>query len=340
MRLLVTSTALSAGYYGWAVPVILDARDEKAVGLYMLVAGAGIVGPVLLTQAHGVSDAEATLAGYGGTRGIAHGIFAYRGSADIRTSDGYAGAGMIGSIAEGAAGFWAARRFRLSTGRVEAIAAGGDFGFGLGAGIDDLARFDDDGALAASVLLGSALGMGSGALLSADGRYTRGDAWLLRASGSGGAIIGAALATVGRDHFDRTQTGFALAGGAAGIVLGHSLAKSRDLTAGEGLLMNLGTIGGGLLGLGVAYVIAHDSEVLLPLGAAAGTGAGFWSAGVLVGEGSAGKSAAAEPGSHRPGASIGNGPRLALSVFPRLSSGPARSSGRVTGVGVRLRTGF
>ena len=277
----IGSTTLSLGFYGWAVPVVLEVDDGKiAVALYMLTSGAGFFIPLGMTSSIDVTDAHAILYVYGGTRGIIHGVFLN----DLllgedATAKGAITFGMLGSIGESIAGFSAGSS--MSAGKASALGVYGDFGLGLALGTCSLLEFFDDGqerAVAATVLVGSAGGLIAGDLLTNRQPYTRGDAFILEGAG----LLGAYLPIAALDLFDveagKTYTAVSMAGSVAGLALAHqSLVRGKDFSTGEGILVQLGTVGGALVGAGIAYLLSSDrgDETLFLTSSAIGALGGF-----------------------------------------------------------------
>lgn len=264
-KLLVGTLALSLGYYGWAVPVTFDVNDGKAIAaLYMLTSGAGFFIPLFGTRDIPVTDAAATLSLYGGTRGIVHGMSLYGlAKGEDASGRGLVGFGMLGSFSEAMAFFSLADKSNMSAGMAEVICVGGDFGIGWGLGAADLANFfdeDEERSIAGSILLGSAAGLVAGKMLANRQPYTRGDAYVLRGVGILGAYIPLAVVDMVDPEDDRAYTAAAMVGSVIGLGLGHRLVRGKDFTTGQGTLINLSELAGGLVGLGVAYLVSSDDD--------------------------------------------------------------------------------
>jgi hypothetical protein len=283
-KLLAGTLVLSMGYYGWALPVAMDVEDGKSfAAIYMLTSGAGFFVPLAVTRNMRVTDGAATLSLYGGTRGIVHGLFAY----GLVASEG-AGArealasGMIGSLAEAIAFFRVADKSNMSAGTAEVICIGGDFGLGWGLGTAHLADFFDDDKerlVFSSILLGSGGGLLAGRFLADKQPYTRGDAYVLRGVGFLGAYIPLAVVDLADPEEDKAYSAAAMAGSLIGLGLGNRLVRGKDFTTGQGSLINLSEIAGGLVGLGVAYLASSDDDdnrELYLLSSALGAAGGFW----------------------------------------------------------------
>lgn len=282
-KLLAGGTALSLGYYGWAVPAVLDVEQAKlAVALYMFTSSAGFFIPLLATTGTPVTDAAATLALYGGTRGIVHGIFLNRllfGKESTERS--MIGFGMVGSITEAISGFGIACKSNMSAGTAEAIGVGGDFGLGCGIGTAHLAGFfqgDNERSVAGSILLGSGAGALVGKLLANHQPYTRGDSYVLRATGALGAYVPLAVVDIAGAENEKVYTTGSMIGSAIGLGLGHKLTGGKDVTTGQGILITLGELAGGLFGLGFGYLVSSegDNTALYLTSSSVGASGGFW----------------------------------------------------------------
>lgn len=282
-KLIVGTMALSLGYYGWAVPAALDVDEEKlAVALYMLTSSAGFYIPLSVTRNISVTDAAATLSLYGGTRGIVHGISLANLFSKEPSGQGLIASGMLVSIIEAFAGFHIANRSNMSAGTTETIGVVGDFGIGLGLGMAHLADFFDDDkgqAVAGSILLGSGLGVLGGKFLSDHQLYTRGDAHVLSSTGLLGAYIPLAVVDISGTEDEKAYTAASMLGAVVGLGLGHKLVQGKDFTTGQGNLVRLSGLAGGLLGLGVAYLVSsedEDNSVLYLTSSSIGAAGGFW----------------------------------------------------------------
>jgi hypothetical protein len=276
---LIGTALMSLGYYGWAVPYSLNIDDGRAYGgLYMLTSSAGFFAPFLLTRNRSVTDAEATLSLYGATRGIIHGwcYGALLVGEDRETRDSIV-AGMLASLAENAAGFWAADKLKMGAGTAEAVSAVGDFGLGLGWGAHYVIDRHNEKLEAGAMLGGSAAGILAGGVLARSQHYTRGDAYVLRAAGTLGAYVGmAASASVSDD--EKSAVACSMTGAVAGLAVGHYLLGGRDFTTGQGVIINISEVAGGLLGSGLLFITGADSDPVWPYMAASSVGAaaGFW----------------------------------------------------------------
>ncbi len=305
--LLGTSTAAGLGLYGWAVPYALGVDDTKGqVALYMLISAASFFGPWLWSEDQPVSLGMANGAFWGATRGIVHGIGLHRVIAGEepefgtclpddfacfeRTDEerdawqrGRVASMLAGSVVEGIGALAWARSARATAGDAHLVGVSSDLGAGGAVALGVALGLEDDAAaLWGLTLAGAATGIGGGVLHRARRDYSWGDAEVFRTTALLGAYAGVAMAEIGGATGPRPHAGLGLAGGTLGLFVGDRLVRGRDITAGQGLLVDLGTVAGGLLGLGVAVLVADDAAVdgrlhmaLSALGAGLGFGATF-----------------------------------------------------------------
>jgi len=294
---LATTTLLGLTAYGWTVPTALDIQSDKTfLALYMLTAGTSFVAPYMLTRHRELTWGTTNAAWYGGTRGILHGLMLGRMVTPDGSTRGAALAILIGSALELTGATWWATAKDPSAGTVRTMAWAGDFGLLWGLGLAHLTGLDlhdshssfsenDTGArlLLATGLVGNAAGVILGKVL-ADGsgdRLTWGDGEVNRAAGLLGAFAAGAMA----DWFDtfkqdtsRIAIGALMTGSAAGLYLGHRLTARTDFSVGRAVLVDLGTIAGGLLGAGVTYLATpegYDNHTPFVTAAAGGAILGF-----------------------------------------------------------------
>lgn len=286
------STVLGLGFYGWALPLLLDA-DETAGGLYLLTAGTSFFLPYLLTANAPVSDGMANLSRYGATRGAAHGLLLQlllQGEEDRETvcsqfgcyeddDDGYerrliAGA-LFGSVAEGVGGYFWARRAQMSAGTASTIALGGDLGLLWGLGLAQIATPDDfdERTVGAIVLPLGLAGLAAGQHLAAARDYTWGDAEVMYTGSALGAFT-AWMALVAGDVDNESAYSVAgIAGSAAGAYITDALVSGAEFSIGQSSLNRLGTVAGALAGGSIGALA--ENKTLGAMGAAVGALGGF-----------------------------------------------------------------
>jgi len=262
-KLLIASTLLSLGYYGWVVPEALNINNEKlGVATYMFSAGAGFIIPYLATKNRSVTNAAATLAVYGATRGILHGHLLAHTLNEQPSSRQSFTTSMLVSISESFLDYQLATRRHYSTGRVETMGVTGDFGLLLGAyfGIFNHYFNDDIGRKAsASMLAGSGLGFWTGKLLSDKYTYSRGDARVLESITLLGAYIPLSLVRLTNTNNEKIYIGSSFLGTLAGIGLAHYWLRDKNFSYSHGVFVELGELTGGLLGFGLAYIATPDN---------------------------------------------------------------------------------
>jgi hypothetical protein len=282
--LLGQTTLLGVGFYSWAVPLIANASDTEAVSLGLLSVGASFFLPYALTEGKPVTYGMANLSRYGATRGIAHGLLAYEllgGGGDggedcvydpelgFSVCDydgdpgerGSAATALLASVGEGVAGYLWARNEDMTAGRANAIGTGGDFGLLGGLGLAYVAGTDDIGerTTAAIALPAAAAGIYAAHRISAGRDYTWGDADVVYTAGALGILVGAAAGDLVTLE-ERPLAAAAMLGGAAGLYFGGRHVRGTDFTVGQASLNRLGTIAGGLVGLGLGALVSVEEE--------------------------------------------------------------------------------
>ncbi|MCC6477139.1 hypothetical protein IT157_08790 [bacterium] len=277
--MLVNSAILSLGYHGWAIPVAAQATGSGAGALYFLIGAAGVLVPYLATDRANVTRADAQMYFYGGSRGIAHGVFVYYAFHGTEQFDEAPyGWGSVFSITESVLGYYWAEKSRMSEGESSVIGVGGDFGIAMSASLtggydlwDEEETVAEAGAWCAA---GSAIGIIAGKQLADHGDYSRGDAFVLRSIGILGAAIPAALADAAEADGGDAAVG-ATAGSVVALGIGHHMLKHREFSRSQGLMILMGEIGGAALF--TSFVVAANPETTAPysLAAAAGATAGF-----------------------------------------------------------------
>jgi hypothetical protein len=299
-KLLVGSTLLGLGYYGWATAMSFDPdNSQSAVAIYMVTAAGSFFAPLALTRNRTVPDAVATMALWGAMRGPVHGLVVSQ-LADAQSDKTKFAWSVAVGAAEGIAGGMLAQSLKMTPGHAEVTGVGGDIGLGAGWGIADLAGLNDRYRLvtvaqpgagpysypvkertlqSAAILAASGLGLAGGYLLGRTGEWTRGDAFVFRNVTAIGGLLGIAVGDLIQqprvvtesqpgggsysyvdDGFSRTHSGAGLAGTAAGVMLGRALLKGRNFSTGQGTFLTLGPLAGGLLGVGIAYLATPEKQ--------------------------------------------------------------------------------
>jgi hypothetical protein len=275
-KFLGSINALALGYYGWAIPAVLEMEGAAAVGVYTLIGAGSFFIPYSATERSEISDEAATLFMYGSTGGILHGIaVGYLIFDDDAKFRGNLVAGMIGGIVEGSLAFSLAKSQKLTSGSVEVIGTLADAGMGYGFGAAYVGEFTNNRrGVAASVLIGSAVGIVTGSVMTSRESYSSGDANVLRATALLCGYLPVAALGIAETGNGRDVALAAMIGGALGIGLGHSFVSGKDFSTSQGAYIGLSTLGGGLIGLGIAAITNADSKVYLAL-SSVGAAAGF-----------------------------------------------------------------
>ena len=283
---LVTSwTLLGLGFYGWAFPYAFEIDEgSAALGSYMLVSGASFFGPLLLTRGQPVTWGPTNMSLYGMTRGALHGWLI---SEIAKPDEGYQDDGktavafaMGTSVAEGILGYALAQSRGWSAGDVAAIEIGGDYGMLWGYLASDLAGYtdgdkDQDQATATLTLATGVAGMFGGSLFAGRRAFSFGDVMIVRGGSYVGILLGTALADLGDPAESEPYSAGIMLGSLAGLIAGDRLVDGREFTVGEGTLVQLGGLAGGLMGLGLVALTQTDDSSPYWFGTAAGGAGGY-----------------------------------------------------------------
>lgn len=288
--LVLGQTALALGFYGWALPAVLDIDSTRgAVATYLLTAGTGFYLPYRITRSIPVTEAHRDAVFWGGTRGILYGALLgdalTLGDDDEATFEDHdederviVGLGMAMSVAGSMLGYQAVDAADADRGNVALWSTIGDlslaYGFGLStaAGLYDGEMHcegdfcvEDDVESTAVGHLGT-LAVGAGGLWFAEWladreSYTLGDARALRSFAVLGAQAALPLAWAAFEDSGDGHRPFAaslVAGSAATLWWGNRALRRTSLTGGEGLLVQAGHLAGGLIATGLTYLVVDD----------------------------------------------------------------------------------
>jgi hypothetical protein len=284
--LLATTTLLGLTFYGWAVPYSLgDMNEQTAAALYMLTAGASFFVPWTLTRNIEVTRGMAELTAWGATRGAIHGLVLdelIQGPDDPSHPDDFfyeedeerasVRLALLGSLAEGIAGYAYAQRRGLDHGTARSIGAGGDIGLVYGWATSYLVDLPHR-AIAASALAGSAAGVVLGNRYAALRAPTPGNVSVLSTAGMLGAYSALTVLNWTGSEEDRAYVAAGMAGGLAGLAIADRKLAPLRLTEPQARLIGLGTIAGGAIGFGIAYLFFEDSSDETPYLTASALGA-------------------------------------------------------------------
>lgn len=271
-ELLITSTVLGVGAYGWMLPNGADMNSKSGLATYMLVGAGSFFAPFGLTSNKRVTQGMARAYGWGSALGMAHGAISHGIGTDINSDyERIFISTVLGGLVEGSTMYYLAGRNDWDKGTVGAIGTGGLWGGGLGFTLGFLVSPTDlssensakNIALSSSLLF-SGLGMYSGYLWAEkNGSVTNGDVIVVNATGLLGVGLGTALVTT-FDLWDGTNAefkgglGLLTATAAGGITYGLYRTNNYDYSTADGVYIGLGEVAGGLLGLGIAYLATDE----------------------------------------------------------------------------------
>lgn len=290
--LLIINGITSFGFYGNAISSILS--DDYSPAIYLLSAGAGFLAPMLMTRNKDVTMPQAILAGYGQTRGIAHGMLlplVFDNNVDFRVSLGF---GLAGSITEALIGYNWARKSGINEGQASTIGFYSDLGMLVSLGtLNSLGLYEitdefTPNALALTTLAGAAGGLVYGNAVAKKDYYSQGDVSMSANLFALGAYLPMSIMAAAEVENSRWYTAVGTAGAVAGMWGGDRLARRYDFSNRQSIFASLSMIGGGLLGAGIGHLISQNTSsdtdfyfydydptlvaVMSGLGAAAGLG--------------------------------------------------------------------
>ena len=271
-ELVSTSVLSSLLYYGWAVPAALNVQNGRAfLASYMFINGAGFFVPFLSTRNGTVTKGMGRAYAAGTGMGVVHGwalTLALKGiEIDARTG---LGVSVVTSLGEGIAGYHLARTRNLSLGHVDLMSSGGAWGGFYGLLFPFFLDSRTFRTYGTSALIGSGAGILYGNRLASRLPIADGDSRVISNVGVLGFMLGTAALVTLEPESEKTILGVMILGSAAGLKLGLMKAIRFDYTEGEGTLIGLGSIAGGLTGLGSVYVISENAPAE----------AYFWAAGL------------------------------------------------------------
>ncbi|HSW61196.1 MAG TPA: hypothetical protein VLJ60_10375, partial [bacterium] len=279
MAELLAASIMYSGGWGATLPWIFGGEKATAkayLSSSLLGAGIGFFAPFLALRKTDLSTGGAIGAELGGLRGALDGFLLFSLLAGFDNRDTTKIRGMTGlmtsiSMTEYIAGMYIADRMNISEERMRAITLYSFIGYATGlelfflaagdgkdAGLNDVSRTTGIGILSGVMLAGGIGGMFGGYYLSGKAHYTNGDTVIAGTTIPVIAGLPLALASLGDDVDARIYSGVALAGTVAGTLTGHYFAKNMDFKSWQAVMVDLGTIGGALIGFGLAYLIGDD----------------------------------------------------------------------------------
>ncbi|HVE77703.1 MAG TPA: hypothetical protein VNA89_02520 [Gemmatimonadaceae bacterium] len=255
---------LGLGVYGPSFALAISDNGAAQGAAYLLAAGTTFFGALEVTRQLDVTSAMHHLSTHGAVRGGGVGGLSAFALVDNETDadeDAIAAGVFIGSVAGTAAGLYFGQRMR--EGEAQAAGFGSDFvaAATLGAmlaadpsGEDKFLSREQAAAIAAAFLAGYPLG--SVYARAAPYNVTAGDVYTLYIATALGVVAAVPFIIEG-DPGDQTEALALIVGGAVGAVAGDRLLVRRlDHSRGDGWLVGLGAVAGGLMGAGL-YTLAN-----------------------------------------------------------------------------------
>ncbi len=276
---LAFTTAFSLALYGPLTVNILDIDSRKnVIGLECIMGSAGFFLPFWMTYNSRVSESSAYSYLYGSLEGSFQGfalnlLINGNNSVSPRQVSSY----VLGlALAEGTAGYYLARELNMTTGQAD-LSASSSLWFTVWTFETLFITTDMENTRlsGASLLTGSAAGTLLGYYASTHENYSRGDVVVENAAILLGAFMPLGFVDMTGTRRENIFTGASLTGSLAGAAAGYYLVAGKEFSQGEGGLILLGEIAGGLLGAGIAYYILPDNRPFILVSASAGALGGF-----------------------------------------------------------------
>ncbi len=282
LPLIVSSTVLGLGFWGWALPTMLEA-DNTAVftGLYLLTAGTSFAVPYYLTMNSNIPKAVGTYTSFGGFAGIFHGLFLFdlvNGGISNAPSSSIIGTMFFSSLSEMIINYSISKSNNFSNGKSSTMVSTSVFGTLMGLALTDfLSLYNSPRLWSATTIATSAFGYLAGDYLSKRQSYSEGDATVLTASGLLGAALPISIVALTDASDSKPYSIAGTIGACLGLLLGNYLTSDVDFETSHGDYIMLGTFGGGLIGAGIGLIVTSTSERKnsIPLYATIGGIAGF-----------------------------------------------------------------
>ena len=261
--LISSSTIISLAFYGWAVPASLDVQDGTTMlTLYMATAASGILIPYFMTNNARVSIGDAAMTSAGQFVGIMHGAaipYLFQKDPDHTA---ILGSMFLFSVAEGIAGYQISRNYNYYDGKGLLIRnanfMGAGWGTMLSGGLDLFEQSKIREFLALSLISSAAFDVAAANM--ADNQFlTSGDVDMITTPFVLGAMAGASIGMIADLNNFRTMFYGASLLSLAGGAYGYYLTEGYDFSSFDGAITELATLGGGLIGAGVGYLISSSN---------------------------------------------------------------------------------
>ncbi len=269
---LINSFLYSYGIRGPLVATALETdKWENIAATYLLTGSAAFFVPLVVTRNTEITYGNAFLSWYGATRGAYAGYMITRATHMDFYSDG-AWPPLLGSIGLDVGGFALASKMKYTPGQAAMVTTMGDWGilgtlgtiFLININVDEDQPFDHV-VYELVPLGGMAAGLVSGHHLGRNDKIADGDPRVFRLWGQLGAMAGFTAANYffSMDEISQTEgtiiLGGAMAGCAAGSLLGHRHIMKTDYTYVNGLLVEVGADAGLAVAGAVLLLLSTES---------------------------------------------------------------------------------
>ena len=273
---MLSASIIYSGGWGATLPFIFageEASYKAYVASSLIGAGLGFFAPFLALRKSKVSSGAAIGGELGGMRGSLDGFLLFTMFSGFDYDNEVRLRGMLGMLTavgmtEYALGIYMADDMNISEQNMRAVTlyswlgyiSGLELSFLVGGAGDDSLDTKGYGSrlLSGALLIGGTAGMIGGYYLAKSSHYTNGDSVVAGTTVSVVAGLPVAFTSLGRGVDARVYSGIALAGTVGGIALGHYIADQFDFLTWESALVTLGTIGGSLMGFGIAFLASDD----------------------------------------------------------------------------------
>ncbi len=280
INLVLTSSAYSAGLYGWGIPYVLGADSTRAyVGSEMVSVFSAFSLTLLATKNYNYGPAVSRMIQGGALIGTAYGlgIPAIIGSEKEKH---YVVMPMLITPLGALAGFNIARRGNINEASAELMSFGGIIGglYGLAVpyliNVEDLSETNRVRAYAGSVMAGIPIGALSFNEISHRLQNGKGRARLIELGACMGAYYGYGFVLLADPESKRPYVASMMLGLPVGTGLSYIITSDGSYEHGRSILIILGTVFGELFGRGIAYLVGADNWRTLTFGGMLGAPAG------------------------------------------------------------------
>ncbi len=275
LRFNLGGAVYSFSGYSWMVPLALHIKNPKVfIGVGLVSSSIGFFIPMVLTK--NVTPSETVLKNYGQFKGFGDGLFVYslfdKKFENTNKTFLYS---ISFSILEGTAGYFIGRIGKFSYLNALTTRTYSFYGYYLGGTFGFL--FNDNlSGISVPMLISNLAGAAGGYYISKNFDFTRGDNRIV----FGTSLLAASWATSfsSINDFNNNnvvKTSYAI-GSTIGIGIGTFLGIKQNLTASQSVIVNLSSVGTGLIFGGIAGIAYGNIPAGFFVGSAAGTGTFIW----------------------------------------------------------------